>query len=102
MIKRNTKVLFNKVAPGSKSELARAGTCATERNRNHATKVSNPEYELWYRIAVQACKSKKLHHKEVTLSCAEYRNRVDLRSYDLRPLGRHVRNLSNRARGLAK
>ena len=65
MIKSNTKVLFNKVAPGSKSELARAGTCATERNQNCATRASNPEYELLYRMAVQARKSKKLHHRGV-------------------------------------
>ena len=54
MIKSNTKVLFNKVAPGGKSKLARAGTCATERNRNHATRASNSEWELWYQVAVQA------------------------------------------------
>ena len=38
VIKSDTKVLFNEVAPGGKSELARAGTCAAERSQNCATK----------------------------------------------------------------
>ena len=63
MIKSNTKVLFNKVAPGGKSELTRAGTCATERSQNHATRASDPEWETWYQMAVQAHKSKMLHNK---------------------------------------
>ena len=63
MIKSNTKVLFNKVAPGGKSELARAGTCATERSQNHATRAYDPEWEMWYQMAVQDRKSKMLHHK---------------------------------------
>ena len=62
MIKSNTKVLFIKVAQGGKSELARAGTCATERSQNSATRVSGPNWEMWYQMAVQARKSKKLHH----------------------------------------
>ena len=65
MIKSNTIVLFIKVTPGGKSELARAGTCATERNQNRATRASNPEWELWYWMAVQARKSKKVHHRGV-------------------------------------
>ena len=63
MIKSNTKVLFNKVASGGKSELARAGTCATERSQNRATRASDPEWEMRYQMAVQARKSKKLHHR---------------------------------------
>ena len=63
MIKSNTKVLFNKVAPGRKSKLARAGICATEKSQNHATRASDPEWEMWCQRAVQARKSKKLHHK---------------------------------------
>ena len=43
MIKSNTIVLFIKVAPGSKSELARAGTSATKSNDNRATRVSSPD-----------------------------------------------------------
>ena len=63
LIKSNTKVLVNKVAPCGKSELARARTCATERTHNRATRASNPEWEMWYQMAVQAHKSMKLHHK---------------------------------------
>ena len=46
---------------GSKSELTRAGTCATGRNQNRP----DPNWEMWYQIAVQArkSKSKKLHHR---------------------------------------
>ena len=62
MIKSSTKVLFNEVELGGKSELARAGTCARERSQNHATRESNPNREMWYQLAVQAHKSKKLHH----------------------------------------
>ena len=61
VIKSSTKVAVNKVAPGGKSELARAGTCATERSQNRAT--SEPNWEMWYQMAVQARKSKKLHHR---------------------------------------
>ena len=61
VIKSNTKVLFNKVARGGKSELARARTCTTERSQNRATRAFDPEWEMWYQMAVQARKSKKLH-----------------------------------------
>ena len=40
VIKSDTKVLFNKVAPDSKSELARAGTLA---ERGAKSKNKNPE-----------------------------------------------------------
>ena len=63
VIKSNTKVLFNKVASAGMSELARAGTCATERSQNRTTRASNSECEMWYQMAVQSRKSKKLHHK---------------------------------------
>ena len=63
VIKSNTKVLFNKVAPGGKRELVRAGTCATERSQNRATRASDPNWEMWYQMAVQARNSNKLHHR---------------------------------------
>ena len=53
------------MATDGKSELAKAGTCATERNQNRATRASNPEWEVWYPMAVQARKSKKLYHRVV-------------------------------------
>ena len=63
VIKNNTKVLFNKVAPSGKSELARAGTCATERSQNRSTRASDPNWKMWYQMEVQARKIKKLHHR---------------------------------------
>ena len=63
VIKRNTKVLFNKVAPDGKIELTRAGSSTTERSQNRATRASEPNWEMWYQMPVQARKSKKLHNR---------------------------------------
>ena len=97
MIKGNTKVLFIM----KWHQIARAGTCATERNQNRATRASNPEWELWYRMAVQARKSRKLHHRGV-MKFRRKQEQGDLRSYDLRPLGRYAGSIRNRASGLAR
>ena len=45
----NTIVLFIKVAPGGKSELERAGTCATRSNDNRVTRASSPDWRCGIR-----------------------------------------------------
>ena len=61
----------------------------------------NPEWELWYRMAIQARKSKKLHHK-VVMKLRRKQEQGGLAKCDLRPLGRHARSVKNRASGLAR
>ena len=50
------------MALGGKSELASVGL-VPQRSQNHATRASNPEWEMWHQMAVQAHKSKKLYHR---------------------------------------
>ena len=103
VIKSNTKVLFIKVAPSGKSELARAGTCATERSQNRTTRAYNPNWEV-----VPVGSSGSQEQEAAPQGAAktgkndENRNRADLRSCELRPLGGHVWRLRNKASRLAK
>ena len=66
-----------------------------------ATRASNPEWKLWLQMAVQARKSKKLHHKGV-MKLRRKQEQGGLAKCDLRPLGRHARSVRNRASGLAR
>ena len=86
------------MAPGGKSELARAGTCATERSKNHATGASDPHREMWYQLS-----SGSQEQEAAPQGGDEVATKTGTeRTCNLRPLGRRIRSLRNRASGLAK
>ena len=104
MIKSNPIVLFIKVPPSGKSELARAGTCHTKSNDNRATRASSPDWKCGpdgssclqeQETAPQRCDKVDGDNG----SCNKNWNRADLRYHDLWPLGRQV---GSRASGLVR
>ena len=64
-------------------------------SNNRATRASNTEWELSYRMAVQARKSKKLHHRGV-MKLRRWQEQGGLEKCDLWLFGRHVRSGASR------
>ena len=117
MIKSNTKVLFNKVAPGGKSELARAGTCATERNPKPCHKGVQSQVGTVVPDGSSGSQEQETAPQErdevatktgtgqtcEVATCGLGRHARSVRNTanglahnDLQPLGRHDRNLRNK------